>query len=145
MFDADADHRERQLSQWAQGFADRAERFHTMRANLEQIRVSESAAEGAVRVTVDSSGQLTDLAFTEQIRDMAPSQVAEQVMAGLRCAQQQLAPLVQETMLAAIGGEQELVEKVVRGYRERFGQDAPRHRAAPADEQEYFADRDYLR
>ncbi|MGH3673429.1 MAG: YbaB/EbfC family nucleoid-associated protein [Pseudonocardiaceae bacterium] len=145
MFDADADHREQQLSQWAQGFADRAERFHTMRANLEQITVSESAAEGAVRVTVNSSGQLTDLAFTDEIRNMVPSQVAAQVMAGLRRAQQQLAPLVQETMLAAIGEEQELVEKVVGGYRESFGQDTLRPRAAPVDEQEYFADRDYLR
>lgn len=145
MFDADADHRERGLSQWAQGFADQAERFHTMRSNLEQITVSESAPEGAVRVTVNSSGLLTDLVFTDKIREMPPSQVAEQVMASLRRAQQQLAPLVQETMLAAIGGEQELIEQVVSGYRERFGEDTLRHRGAPVDEQEYFADRDYLR
>ena len=145
MFDADVDHSERQLSQWAQGFADRAERFHAMRANLEQVTVSESAAEGAVRVTVDASGQLTDLAFTDKIRDMAPSQVAAQVMAGLRRAQQQLAPLVRETMIAAIGPEHELVEQVLRGYRERFGPGTLRHRAPPVDEPEYFADRDYLR
>jgi DNA-binding protein YbaB len=173
MFDTDPDQMELRLSQWAQGFADQADRFHRMRAQVEQIRVTDSSPDGAVRVTVDSSGALTDLALTDKIYGMPPPEVAAQVMACLRRAQQQLAPLVQETMQATIGGEQLLVDNVVSGYRERFGADLsprrtgpdagvlglgvlgddspPRHqpqpprRHRPPRDEEYFADRDYLR
>lgn len=175
MFDADPDQMQRRLSQWTQGFAERAEQFRTMRAQVEQVQVTESAPDGTVRVTVDSSGILTDLALTDKIRDMPPPELAAQVMACLRRAQQQLAPRVQEAMQATVGGEESLVENVVSGYRERFGEnlsrhstgpdagvlglgmiedDCPprhypqpprRHRAAPPGDEEYFADRDYLR
>ncbi len=95
-------------------------------------------------------------------------------MACLRRAQQQLAPLVQDAMQATVGGDEPVVEKVVSGYWERFGEDLstapdpmvlglgaieddaieddtapppPRRppRAAPPEDEEYFADRGYLR
>jgi DNA-binding protein YbaB len=116
---------EHRLSQWAQGFAEKAEQFHAMRAQVEQVQVSESSRDGAVRVTVDSSGALTDLAFTGKIRDLAPPELAAQVLACLRRAQQQLAQRVQEAMQSTVGDEQRLVESVVSGYRERFGEDLP--------------------
>jgi hypothetical protein len=134
---------------------------------------------------VDSRGALTDLALTDKIRDMAPSEVAAQVMTCLRRAQQQLAPLVREAMQATAGDQERLVENVVSGYRERFGEDPSprssrpeagvlglgviemgviemgviedddpprhypqppgRHHAMPPVDEEYFADRDYLR
>jgi DNA-binding protein YbaB len=131
MFDTDPDQMERRLSQWAQGFADKAEQFHAMQAQVEQIQVTESSTEGAVRVTVDASGALTDLAFTDKIRDMAPPEVAAQVMACLRRAQQQLAPLVRQAMQGTVDGEERLVENVVSGYRERFGEDLRRHSTGP--------------
>ena len=56
MFGTEPDQAEQQISQWAQGFADKAERFGTMRAQMKQIQVTESSADGAVRVTIDSSG-----------------------------------------------------------------------------------------
>ncbi len=176
MFDTDPDEMERRLSQWAQGFAEKAEQFHAMRTQVERVQVTESSRDGAVRVTVDSRGTLTDLAFTERIREMSPPDLAAQVMTCLRRAQQQLAPLIQDAMQATVGGEKPLVETVVSGYRERFGDDLRPHtsgpdpmvlgigliedgsplqhysppprsqpHAAPPDDEEYFADRDYLR
>jgi DNA-binding protein YbaB len=175
MFDADPDQMERRVSQWAQGFADKAGQFRAMRTHVEQIQVTEPSKDGAVRVTVDARGALTDLAFTDRIREMSPPELAAQVMACLRRAQQQLAPLVQDAMQATVGGEEPLVDNVVSSYRERFGEDSSRHsaepdprvlelgvieddppqhysppsrrqpRAAPPDDEEYFADRDYLR
>lgn len=175
MFDTAPAEMERRLSQWTQGFADKAAQFHAMRTQVEQVQVSESSRDGTVRVTVDSRGTLTDLAFTDRIREMSPPQLAAQVMTCLHGAQQQLAPLVQDAMQATVGGAEPLVENVVSGYRERFGEDLsqhstepdpmvlglgvveddnpphyspplrPRHRAAPPVDEEYFADRDYLR
>ncbi len=123
MFDTDPDAVERRLSQWTQGFADKAEQFHAMRTQVEQVQVTESSREGAVRVTVDSRGTLTDLAFTDRIREMSPPELAAQVMVCLRHAQQQLAPLVQDAMQGTVGCEEPLVDNVVSGYRERFGED----------------------
>jgi DNA-binding protein YbaB len=175
MFDTDLDETQRRLSQWAQGFADKAEQFHAMRTQVEQVEVTESARDGAIRVTVDSRGALTNLAFTDRIREVSPPELAAAVMICLRRAQQQLAPLIQDAMQATIGGEEPLVDKVVSGYQERFGEgssqhsvgpdpmllglgviddDGPRqhlqpprrqHRLAPRDDEECFADRDYLR
>ncbi len=172
MFDADSDQTERRLSQWAQGFADKAKQFRAMRTHVEQVQVTDSSRDGAVRVTVDSRGALTDLAFSDRIREMSPPELAAQVMVCLRRAQQQLAPLVQDAMQATVGSEEPLVDNVVSSYRERFGEDLSCHssgpdpmvlglgvieddnlpppprrqpHAAPPDDEEYFADRDYLR
>ena len=172
MYDTDSDEMERRLSQWTHGFAAKAKQFHAMRTQVERVAVTESSRDGAVRVTVDSRGMLTDLALTDRIRDMSPPELAVQVMACLRRAQQQLAPLVRDAMQATVGGDEPVVEKVVSGYRERFGEDlsmapdprvlglgaieddtAQRYsppsrrppRAAPPEDEEYFADRGYLR
>lgn len=173
MFDTDPDRMQRRVSEWAQGFADKAAQAKVMRAQVEQIQAAATSSDGAVRVTVDSHGVLTDLAFTDKIREMRPPELAGQVMACLQRAQQQLAPKVREAMLATVGGEPQLVDNVVSSYRERFGEDLSqptsaadpgtlglgaieedspplqpsRHRRpAPAQQadEEYFADRGYL-
>ena len=173
MFDTDRDRMQHRVSEWAQGFADKAAQAKIMRAQVEQIHATATSSDGAVRVTVDSDGLLTDLAFTDMVREVRPPELAAQVMACLRRAQQQLAPKVRETMQATVGGEQQLVDNVVSSYRERFGEDLsrlgsatdpgmlglgaideddtpPRHsrhrRPAPAQQadEEYFADRGYL-
>ncbi|MGH3764926.1 MAG: YbaB/EbfC family nucleoid-associated protein [Pseudonocardiaceae bacterium] len=128
MFDTDPDQMQRRVSEWAQGFADKAKQFQAMRAQVEQIQITESSPGGAVRVTVDSTGALTDLALTDKICDLRPAEVAAQVMACLRRAQQQLAPRVQEAMQATVGDDR-LVTGVLSGYRERFGEDLSRHSA----------------
>jgi DNA-binding protein YbaB len=173
MFDTGPDQMQQRVSQWAQGFADTAAQAKVMRERIEQIQACASLPDGAVQVTVDSHGVLTDLAFTDKIRDMRPPELAAQVMACLRRAQQRLAPKVREAMLATVGGHQHLVDNVVSSYRERFGEElSPSSGAAdpgvlrlgaidpppqpsrcrrpapaqPPDErdEDYFADRGYL-
>ena len=185
MFETCSNQMEHRLSQWAQGFADKAAQFQAMRAQVEQVQVTEASSDGAVRVTVDFTGALTDLAFNDRIRDLSPPEVAAQVMACLRRAQRQLALRVQEAIQATVGGEDPLAERVVSGYRDRFGEDLlasstgadpgvlglgvieedavidggglqhcpdkhpeqprRRRRAEPPDDEDYFADRGYLR
>ncbi|MGH3886366.1 MAG: YbaB/EbfC family nucleoid-associated protein [Pseudonocardiaceae bacterium] len=171
MFGTDPDQVERQLSQWAQGFADKAERFGAMRAQVERIQVTESSTDGAVRITIDSSGAPIDLALTDKIDGMPPSEVAALVMACMRRAQQQLAGRVHHAMAATVGAKEPVVEQVVSGYRQRFGEDQQnsprpdpgvlglgvieddgppprptrRAHAAPGGDEEDFGDRNYLR
>lgn len=179
MFDTDPDQMERRLSQWTQRFSAKADQFHAMREQVEQVQVTESSTDGAVRVTVDSTGALTDLSLSDRIADLSPPELAAQVMRCLRRAQQQLALRVQEAMHATVGNEEVLVEGVVSRYRQRFGEalpavstaadpavlelggidddtDYPARRAqpqsprrlgrlSPSEDDEYFANRGYLR
>jgi hypothetical protein len=166
MFGTDPDQAERQISQWAQGFTDKAERFGATRAQAEQIQVTESSADGAVRVTIDSSGAPIDLALSSKISGMPPSEVAAVVMDCMRRAQRQLAGQLRHAMAATVGAEEPVIEHVVSGCRQRFGEDqeedrtepdpgvhdddSPQHptsryHAAPGADEDDFGDRNYLR
>ncbi|MGH8921656.1 MAG: YbaB/EbfC family nucleoid-associated protein [Actinomycetes bacterium] len=172
LFGADPEQAERQLSQWAQGFADQAERFGAMRAQVEQIQVTESSTDGTVQVTIDSNGAPIHLALTGKISGRSPSEVAALVPACLRRAQRQLAGQVRHAMATTVGAEEPVVEYVVSSYRQRFDEDQPdrqqsdpgllrlgviegddppqqrptRHpRAVPGVSEEDFGDRNYLR
>lgn len=123
MFGTDPDQAEQQISQWAQGSADKVERFGTMRAQVAQIQVTESSADGAVRVTIDSSGAPIDLALTSKISGMPPTEVAAVVMDCMRRAQRQLAGRLRHAMAATVGAEEPVAGHVVPGYRQRFGED----------------------
>jgi len=122
MFGTDPEQVQRRLAQWSQQFADQADRFQAMREQVEQISVTTSSADGTVRVTVDSTGSPTDLALTEKIHAMAPSEVAAQVMACIRRAQGQLAGRVAVAMDATVGAEGQIAEHVVASFRARFGE-----------------------
>jgi DNA-binding protein YbaB len=123
MFDPDPDHMQRRVSDWAQGFADKAAQVYVMRAQVEHIQACASSPDGAVRVTVDSRGLLTDLSFTDRIHEIRPPELAAQVMTCLQRAQQQLAAKVQHTMQTTVQDEPRLVADVVSSYRHRFGED----------------------
>lgn len=149
MFGTDPDQAQRRVSQWAQQFADRAERFQTMREQVEQISVTESSSDGAVRVTVDSTGAPTDLVLTDKIRSMAPPEVAAQVMACLRRAQGRLAGRVEAAMAATVGDDEQVIDHVVAGYRARFPDEQkdnpPRRPAQRGSDDDDFGDQSYLR
>ena len=105
MFGTDPDQTEQQISQWTQGVTDKAERFGTMPAQIEQIQVTERSPDGAVRVTIDASGAPIGLALTSKISGMPPSEVAAVVMNCMQRAQRQLAEVVRDAMAATVGGE----------------------------------------
>lgn len=84
--------------------------FGTDPDQVEQIQVTESSTDGTVRVTIDASGAPIDLALTDKIDGMPPSEVATLVMVCMRRAQQQLAWQVQQAMAAGTGAEEPVVE-----------------------------------
>lgn len=146
-----------------------------MRDQAEQIQVTESSADGAVRVTIDSSGAPIDLALTSKISGMSPSEVAALVMDCMRRAQRRLAGQMRRAMAATAGAEEPVIEHPVSGYQQPFGEDRTdraepdlgisepvaldpseidddspqcptrRYHAPGADEEEDFGDRNYLR
>ena len=111
---------ERRVEQWAAQVAEKAQRYQDMQAQVAEIRVTESSGDGAVRLTVGSSGVLTDLELTERAGQLPPRQLAAQIMDTMRRAQGRLSGRVAEVMQASVGDDTETVNTVVASYQQRF-------------------------
>jgi hypothetical protein len=109
----------RQIARWRAGVSEQAQRFDATRRAIDEVSVIESAAGGAIVLTVGSSGIPTDLQLGEDVGRMKPEQIATQLMACLRRAQARLAERV-GTVVADAMGDAPGAEAVVEEYRYRF-------------------------
>ncbi|MEB3368021.1 YbaB/EbfC family nucleoid-associated protein [Saccharopolyspora mangrovi] len=118
---ADPDEAQRRIQQWAQGFAEKAQRYQEVQAQTEQLRLSASSPDGRIKVTVRADGSVTDLEFTDKVRSMAPNELAAQVLSTMHRAQADIASKVGETMQATLGDEdQQTRSMMLDNLRERF-------------------------
>lgn len=118
---ADPDEAERRIQQWAQGFAEKAQRYQEVQAQTEQLRLSASSPDGRIKVTVRADGSVTDLEFTDKIRSMPPNELAAQILSTMHRAQADIAGKVGETMAATLGDEdQQTRSMMLDNLRERF-------------------------
>jgi DNA-binding protein YbaB len=111
---------ERRIEQWADQVAQKAERYQAMQARVAEITVTESSSDGAVRLTVASSGVVTDLELSDRATEQPARQLAAQIMDTMRRAQGKLSGQVAEVMQASVGDDQETVAAVVSSYQQRF-------------------------
>lgn len=102
---SDPDAAQRRIEQWAQGFADKAQRYQAMRDATEQIRLTAASPNGRVRVTVRADGSVTDLELTDKIRTMPPAEISAQILATMRKAQGDIASQVGAVMAEHLGDE----------------------------------------
>lgn len=126
---------ERQLEEWAQQAEQKAERYQQMSTAVSAVSASDSTPDGMVRVTVNSSGAISGLELSDQIRTHSGADVAGQIMACVQRAQSKLAAQVAQAMQATIGDEQSTIDTVVSGYEQRFPEPVEQQRTAP--EQRY--------
>ncbi|MBB5154384.1 YbaB/EbfC family nucleoid-associated protein [Saccharopolyspora phatthalungensis] len=118
---ADPDEAERRIQQWAQGFADKARRYQEVQEQTDQLRLTAASPDGRIKVTVRADGSVTDLAFTDKVRSMAPAELATQILATMHRAQSDIASRVGETMAAHLGDEdQQTRSMMLDNLRERF-------------------------
>lgn len=111
---------ERRVEQWAAQVTEKAQRYQNMQAQVAELSVTESSADGAVRLTVGSSGVLADLELTERAGQLPPRQLAAQIMDTMRRAQGKLSGRVADVMRASVGEDVETINSVVSSYRQRF-------------------------
>lgn len=131
LFGRDPAQVERELGRWAAGFEEKAQRFGRMRQRVEEISVTETTADGAVRVTVAANGNLTDLELSDRVYNYEPGQLSQVILACMRRAQSRLADRVEEAMRAAVDDDDRLIDQVVAGYRGRFPDQPDDPRRAP--------------
>ncbi|GAB2686450.1 hypothetical protein GCM10027271_56440 [Saccharopolyspora gloriosae] len=118
---SDPDEAERRIEQWAQGFAEKAQRYQAVREQTEQIRLTATGPDGRVKVTVRADGSVTDVQFTEKIRSMPLQELSAQIMDTMRKAQSDIAAKVGEVMTEQLGDEdQQTRSMMLDNLRERF-------------------------
>lgn len=109
------------IDRWAQGFADKAQRYQAAQQQTEQLRLTASSANGVVRVTVGADGNVTGLELGNKVRTMPPEDIAAQILDTMRRAQSGIAERVSEVMTAQLGDEdQETRAEMLGTLRTRF-------------------------
>ena len=107
------------LTRWAQGLEQKAQRYGDLQEQLDRTSVTAESPDGAVRVTVDSTGVPTELAITERGRGADPRALSAALMSTMHRAQAQLRERVSELTSATVGDDGP-GNDIVAQYRERF-------------------------
>ena len=118
---ANPDEAERRIQEWAQGFADKAQRYQAVREQTEQLRLTAANSDGRIKVTVRADGSVVDLQFTDKVRQMQPGELAAQILATMHKAQADIANRVGAVMTENLGEEdQQTRTMMLDSLRERF-------------------------
>jgi DNA-binding protein YbaB len=164
---------ERLVDDWERDATDKANRYWQMQQQVERISITESVANGAVRVTVGANGIPTNVAMTGAVRSMSPEQIAVAVMTAMRKAQSRYPEKIREILADTVGDDdtsRHLVAVAERNF--PAPEESAEDEAAPAgrqlqvkiedgeerpapprrpqrgredDDGEYFGDRSFLR
>ncbi|MEC3980722.1 YbaB/EbfC family nucleoid-associated protein [Amycolatopsis sp. H20-H5] len=120
-FVTDPDEAIRRMDQWAQGFADKAQRYQAAQERTEQLRLTATSSDGAVRVTVGADGGVTGLEFSNKARSFPLDELSRQILATMHRAQSGIADQVAGVMAEQLGDEDpETRSLVLDNLRSRF-------------------------
>lgn len=109
-----------ELDKWATGLERKARAYTELQQRMGATSATESTSDGAIRVTVDSNGVPTDIAFSERARDLEPSRLSSEVMACMRRAQARMRAQVEDLVLATVPVDDEPARNIIAQYQQRF-------------------------
>ncbi|HVV08495.1 YbaB/EbfC family nucleoid-associated protein [Amycolatopsis sp.] len=109
------------IDAWAQGLADKADRYRAAQERTEEIRLSAANSDNSVRVTVRADGSVTGLELSGRASSMPLEELSAQILATMHRAQAGIADQVAEVMTEEIGDEDpETRSLMVDNLRSRF-------------------------
>lgn len=111
---------ERMVSDWNKRIQDAAQRYQAMAERVQELSVTERSAGGAIEVTINSKGILTNLAIAENTKPPSMSQLSGQIMSTVQRAQARIPQLLQEAMAETIGTEDETANRVFAEAKQHF-------------------------
>ncbi|MFC6023308.1 YbaB/EbfC family nucleoid-associated protein [Plantactinospora solaniradicis] len=137
MLGRDLDGAQEWVRSWTAQVSTRAAAATELSDRVATVTASATGADGAVRVTVASSGVLTALELDDRVQRLTAAALARVIMATIAKAQSRLAgeltPVVRET----VGVESETGQAVLESYVRRFPE--------PPDPADEAGDDDYRR
>lgn len=115
-----------QASQALIGLAEQLQRqaqaYRGLHREMSHLAVTETSADGMVRVSVDSQGVPTELILTDRARGADPARLSAELMTCLRRAHSTLAAQVQDLVTASsvTDSDGDAAVRIVTSYRDRF-------------------------
>jgi DNA-binding protein YbaB len=111
------------IERWERDMAEKAAGFQRMAERVERVSITESVAGGAVRVTVDHNGLLTDIRMTDAVRSMEPAEIAANVMAAIRRARSRYPGRLAEILADTVGTEDPAARHILARAEQHFPAD----------------------
>lgn len=111
----------RGLIEWAEQLQRKAETYRGLQDEMSQLVVTETSADGMVRVSVDARGVPTELTLTDRARAGDPARLSAELMTCLRRAHSTLAAQVQDLVTASVpDSRDDGAARIVASYHDRF-------------------------
>ena len=134
----DADETDESFSKVVAETQERLARLARLQATAEQVSVSATSPDGAVTVTVNTSGALTGLRINDRLSGQPGARIAEAVLATTRQAQARIAGTMSEVMRDIIGDDPEIADGVMALYRTKFPPPPPQQQRPPSVDEVRF-------
>ncbi len=107
---------------WAEQLQRKADAYRGLHHRMSQLTVTETSADGMVRVSVDAQGIPTELTLTDRARGADPARLSAELMTCLRRAHSTLTAQVQDLVTASVSdGDDDAAAQILASYRDRFG------------------------
>jgi hypothetical protein len=116
----DPDDAETWIRSWTARSSGRAEAAARLADRAAEVTAEASGVDGAVRVSVASTGAVVGLRLDRRIRDLAPDDLAHAILATMRRAQAALVIEVTSVVADTVGAETETGRAVLAGYARRL-------------------------
>lgn len=112
------------LEEWQRQFDQHLQGFDRLQQAAAGLRVTETAADGGIRVTVDVSGQVVDIVTTDELDSVAAPEVGPLILQCLKQAQSTLAAKFAETARETLGDDPSR-DNLVAQFQQRFDHAEP--------------------
>jgi DNA-binding protein YbaB len=116
----DIDAAEEWLDSWVGQVNARAERSVELSRRVAALTATAEGAQGAIRVTVGSAGQVETLQLDERVHKFPAPRLAQEIMQVMRQAQAALSMKVAEAVRTTVGEDTETGRAVIHSFDARF-------------------------
>jgi DNA-binding protein YbaB len=111
---------ERMVREWQERATEKAEKFGRMQQQIEEIAVTESSKDGAITVTIASSGTLQDLSLAENAGNRPMAKLGAEIMRLVQTAQAKIPDRMQEAVAGTVGLDDTAAQHVLGQARAHF-------------------------
>jgi DNA-binding protein YbaB len=113
-----------QLEEWQKQFDQHLQGFDRLQQAAAGLRVTETAADGGIAVTVDVSGQVVEIVTTDALDSVDSTEIGPLVMQCVKRAQTALAARFADTAQETLGDDP-VKGSLVEQFQQRFPQPEP--------------------
>ena len=116
----DIDAAEDWLDNWTASVSAQAERAAVLSRRVAALTASAESADGSIRVTVGSAGQVESLDLDDRVQRLAGPELSRRIMTVMRDAQAKLARQVAAEVEQTVGADTETGRAVIHSFDSRF-------------------------